>query len=332
MGTSLKSISENQNNIVRDFDFAIDELESHLLSIRHDMSKVRTMTFKKIYDLHKQVEIAESLELGNRRLSVASATEIERERRHFTTKIQRQLNTLNNQIKIFNYKAHQKNLREIIDVQCVMSHNKLKSFFSVFVQCFTQTLCDIHQSYKNLNCLIYDNPTNDKMKQVLLELYGIKDILNPIQSELSIVEKIIHCMKFIIIAKNAMLYEIKKEYFTNHHTLILQQQQQLQPQAQVKFNIDIDKINDIVIIIARKLSIDEHMIEDIDRTNDEQIPHLAAQRVKNIFNKIINTQDLNQMFLSKNGKKPLCAMNVATAVLKHVFGIDNNQENDSYFT
>ena len=101
----LRNISENQNNIVRDFDFAIDELESQLLSIRHDMSKVRTMTFKKIYDLHKQVEIAESLELGNRRYSVASATEIERERRHHTTKIQRQLNTLNNQIKIFNYKV-----------------------------------------------------------------------------------------------------------------------------------------------------------------------------------------------------------------------------------
>eukprot|EP01084_Bolivina_argentea_P128136 226538_1 len=95
--TKLKFIGENQNNIVRDFDFAIDELESHLLSIRHDMSKVRTMTFKKIYDLHKQVEIAETLELGNRRLSVASATEIERERRHFTTKIQRQLSTLSNQ-------------------------------------------------------------------------------------------------------------------------------------------------------------------------------------------------------------------------------------------
>ena len=103
--TKLRSISENQNNIVRDFDFAIDELESQLLSIRHDMSKVRTMTFKKIYDLHKQVEIAESLELGNRRLSVASATEIERERRHHTTKISRQLNTLNSQIRIFNYKV-----------------------------------------------------------------------------------------------------------------------------------------------------------------------------------------------------------------------------------
>ena len=59
----LKGISENQNQIVHDFDFAIDELESHLLSIRHDMSKVRTMTFKKIYDLHKQVSVSYCLSL-----------------------------------------------------------------------------------------------------------------------------------------------------------------------------------------------------------------------------------------------------------------------------
>merc|ERR1719411_2015147 len=92
--SSLRNISEHQKQIVREFDEEIDSLDSQLLAIRYDMSKVRTMTFKKIYDLHKQVQIAESLELGYRRLSVASATEIERERRHHSIKIQRQLQTL----------------------------------------------------------------------------------------------------------------------------------------------------------------------------------------------------------------------------------------------
>eukprot|EP01084_Bolivina_argentea_P176843 305955_1 len=187
--TSLQQISENQNNIVRDFDFAIDELESHLLSIRHDMSKVRTMTFKKIYDLHKQVEIAESLELGNRRLSVASATEIERERRHFGTKITRQLSTLSAQIEIFNINKYQNNLREIIDIQLVMSHNKLKAFFSVFTSSFTQTICDINICYQNLNCLMdekeeaesdhYDTENKSKIKKLCMELYGIYNVLLP---------------------------------------------------------------------------------------------------------------------------------------------------------
>ncbi len=49
------------------------------------MGKVRTITFKKIYDLHKQVQIADTIEL-------------ERERNHNNTKITRQLNTLNNYI------------------------------------------------------------------------------------------------------------------------------------------------------------------------------------------------------------------------------------------
>merc|ERR1712242_68118 len=162
------------------------------MAVRYEMSKLRTMTFKKIYDLHKQVQIAENLELGYRRLSVASATEIERERRHHSTKIRRQLTTLNNQIGRFNHGLYQKNLKEIIDVQSVMSDSKLKAFFSVFVQCFCQTLCDIALCYDNLNCFVGDMNADhihgnqwekermERIKKVCLEFYGINHILDPI--------------------------------------------------------------------------------------------------------------------------------------------------------
>eukprot|EP00484_Ammonia_sp_Unknown_P030380 CAMPEP_0197035078 /NCGR_PEP_ID=MMETSP1384-20130603/12965_1 /TAXON_ID=29189 /ORGANISM="Ammonia sp." /LENGTH=923 /DNA_ID=CAMNT_0042465089 /DNA_START=39 /DNA_END=2810 /DNA_ORIENTATION=+ len=392
----LRSISENQNTIVRDFDFAIEELESHLLSIRHDMSKVRTMTFKKIYDLHKEVEIAESLELGNRRLSVASATEIERERRHHTTKIQRQLNTLNNQIKLFNYRAHEKNLREIIDVQMVMSDTKLKSFFSVFNQCFAQTICDIDICYQNLNCLLEEKESQDQMefdniasantsssaslnggfdddvddlynrrneqrrdddrkhktawngmseenrlkiRQLCMEFYGVSHVLSKISlsrshspkkdkanADLTLVEKIVHCMKFIQICKNALLYEMHKAYYQmnvadGHEESALIDFATIQS---LKFKIDTSRlfINEIIIIIARKLSTHDHTLYDLDMTNDDQVPSLAQQRVKNVFEAIIKAQDLTKIFK----RKPLSAMQVASAVLKYVFGIEINEE------
>merc|ERR1712003_238285 len=56
-----------------------------------------------------------------------------------------------------------------------------------------------------------------KVKALCMELYGIQDVLeeieidtsnNSLNSDMSIVDKIVHCMKFIQIAKNAMLYEI----------------------------------------------------------------------------------------------------------------------------
>ena len=95
---------------------------------------------------------------------------------------------------------------------------------------------------------------------------------------------------------------------------------------QVKFKIETSRINEIIIIIGRKLSIDDHMIEEIDRTNDDQIGILAQMRVKAVFNSIIKAQDLNKLF--KN--KPLSRMAVATDILQYVFGIENNEANDSY--
>merc|ERR1712130_148484 len=115
---------------------------------------------------------------------------------------------------------------------------------------------------------------------------------------MSIVDKIVHCMKFIQISKNAMLYEIEKAYYQQHGDE--------DDVGSVKFHIETDKLNDIVIIIGRKLSIDEHMIEDIDRTQEEQIPQLAQMRVQRVFEYILNCGDLNKFF----GAKPLSAMDV----------------------
>merc|ERR1712228_214771 len=127
----MGKISVDQKQIVADYEEVIADSQQSLIRIRHDMAKVRTMTFKKIYDLHKQVQIAEALELGiNRRLSVASATELEKERRHFRIKIDRQLATLNNE-KIVNGQSnnaqieeYEQRLDEIVDVERVMSDKK----------------------------------------------------------------------------------------------------------------------------------------------------------------------------------------------------------------
>jgi len=135
---------------------------------------------------------------------------------------------------------------------------------------------------------------------------------------MNIVDKIVHCMKWIQISKNAMLYEVEKTYY--------QQNGDEDVVGTMKFEVDTDKLNDIVIIIARKLCIDEHMIEDIDRTQEEQIPRLAQMRVQRVFEYLLNCRDFNQLF----DGKPLSAMDVAIAILNSVFGMDNLQ-NDSYF-
>ena len=210
--TSLRNISEHQKQIVRDFDGNIEDLEQHLISIRYDMAKVRTMTFKKIYDLHKQVQIAESLELGYRRLSVASATEIERERRHHNIKIMRQLHTLNSQIKEFEYEKYEKNLMEIIDIEIVMSSNKLKSFFSVYVQIMAQTIIDIELTYNNLNSELPPIDGMGTTNSICNHLYGINNIIDTLHSQhhhhpQSLNDKLSKCAKFLKKIKKAIKIE-----------------------------------------------------------------------------------------------------------------------------
>ena len=281
-------------------------------------------------------------------------------------------------------------MREIIDIQLVMSDNKMKAFFSVFTQCFSQTICDIDLCYQNLQSLMdekredEDNDDADsrtdefdqigsssssenddepdianlfskkkknqskalksihdenkiKIKQLCMELYGVHNVLMKCslhdnryssrkkkQNDLTLVEKVVHCMKFIQICKNALLYELQKAYYQMNEA-----EGNIQNNFDInnlKFKIETARINEIIIIIGRKLSIDDHMWDDIDRTNDDQISSLAQMRVKTIFEHIIKAQDLTKIF----DRKPLSAMQVATAILKSVFDIDNNEINDSY--
>lgn len=302
---------------------------------------------------------------------MASATEIERERRHHSTKIRRQLTTLNTQIGRFNHVLYEKNLREIIDVQSVMSDSKLKSFFSVFCQCFSQTLCDISLCYENLNCFVgdaidddgHDNEGGDqweqqrveRIKRVCLELYGIAHVLGPIAMEktptptpmapasssrsskgkrkraerenverVSVAEKIVHCMRFVQICKNAVLYETQKAYYEEMSGVV---PDDMIPALgdEVRFKVETHRLNEMVVIVGRKLSIDSHMIDDIDRTSEEQVPRLAELRVRSVFEAIVRAQDLNALF----GRKPQSAMDVATVLLHQVFGIENNEATDS---
>ena len=331
---SLRNISEHQKQIVRDFDNQIEELEAHLLSIRYDMSKVRTMTFKKIYDLHKQVQIAESLELGYRRLSVASATEIERERRHHSIKIQRQLNTLNNQIKEFNYKIYEKNLKEIVDIQIIMSHKKLKTFFAVFIQTFSQTVIDIELTYNNLNSLL---PPIDggAVNSLCDSLYGIDNVLNKIESKKTpfLNDKLTKCFKFIKKIKKAIK--------------IQQKQQELEQQTnndnnnknnddEKKYNDDDDnkyndnnnnnsnkkkkksqkiktfQVNNVILIIARKLCI--NLKEEIEIKQDSQIARYAEMKTIDIFETILNGTKIFK-------KDPISQIDASRMILSKVYGI-----------
>lgn len=151
----LQKVSADQKQIVADYDRSIEGVQHKLQRIKVSAMKMRTMTFKKIYDLHRDVETAESLQdLANRRLSVASATELEREKRHFRIKIQRQIATLNNQIeKEVNREQmgkYEKRLEEMVDIQRVMSDSKSKAFFAVFVQSAMATLIDIELMYRHL--------------------------------------------------------------------------------------------------------------------------------------------------------------------------------------
>eukprot|EP00484_Ammonia_sp_Unknown_P023766 CAMPEP_0197031498 /NCGR_PEP_ID=MMETSP1384-20130603/10487_1 /TAXON_ID=29189 /ORGANISM="Ammonia sp." /LENGTH=718 /DNA_ID=CAMNT_0042461031 /DNA_START=210 /DNA_END=2366 /DNA_ORIENTATION=+ len=317
---SLQAISQHQKQIVSDYDECIEGLEQTLLRIRHDMGKVRTMTFKKIYDLHKQVQIAESLDLGlpNRRLSVASATELERERRHHSVKIQRQLSTLSNQIKHVmtpqQMEKYQANLYEIIDVQIVQSDKKLKSFFCVFVQIFNQTVCDVELMYRNLNSnkqqlSVLNGITTqehlEKITKLCHSLYGINNVLmqieDPQHSNLSLHDKLAKCMRFIAILKRAMAKQYKVTAIATY------------------------RLNAVAIYVARKLCVNEHMMDEIEKTHDQQIPRLAEIRSKDIFTAIVCGhkifQNANNPHKSKKNAKPKNIQQAGNLILQNVFGI-----------
>ena len=145
--------------------------------------------------------------------------------------------------------------------------------------------------------------------------------------EMSVAEKIVHCMRFIQICKNAVLYETHKQYI-EEMTGVLPEDMipALNEIDESKFKVDTHKLNDMVVIVGRKLSIDNHMIDDIEGISEEQVPKLAEMRVRTVFEAIVRVQDFNDFF----GRKPQSSMDVATVLLSRVFGIENNEGNDSY--
>lgn len=316
---ALKKVAEEQKQRVSDYDDQIEQLEQRLLRIRHDVMKVRTMTFKRIYDLHREVELAESLDLGmasNRRLSVASPTELERERRHHSTKIQRQISTLMESVKgIENERKKQKKnknememankqrLAEMVEVQSVMSDHKLKCFFCVFVQTANQTLCDAELMFHHLNSQeIHNGVTTkehlDKITNLCQSLYGINcviDKMNDNKHSLSLNDKLRKCSKFMLVLKRALAkqYRLKSMKQVPSHRLSL-----------------------IVIYVARKLCVHEHVVDEIERTHDQQIPRLAEIRAKDIFQAIIADQNI-----FRKHRKPSNIKEASHAILENVFGI-----------
>ena len=317
---SLRRISEHQNLIVRDFDDQIDHLDSELMSVRYEMSKVRTMTFKKIYDLHKQVQIAENLELGYRRLSVASATEIERERRHHTIKIRRQLTTLDAQIRGKTYGRYEGHLQGIRDVEVIMSNAKLKAFFSVYVQTVAQSILDIEMTNNNLNSEL---PPIDggRGNELCSHLYGIDVVLEEIESERgwSLHDKLSKCSKFVRKIKRAIKSEreqVEREQMENDPE---QRNNPFHPRDRVKRGkVKLFKVNKVIFIVARSLCVDREFSEQIQGNELSEISKFAEQKMKDIFRAILSGKKIFR-------RDPVSRIDAARRILKQVYGVQFEQ-------
>jgi len=305
----LQKVSRTQQQIVDDYDRSIESVEHKLQRIRHDAMKMRTMTFKKIYDLHREVELAESLDLNNRRLSVASATELERERRHFKIKIQRQIATLNNQIENElgrdQMAKYEKRLEEMVDIQRVMSDSKSKAFFAVFVQSAMATLIDIELMFRHLLTAEQPQVTDNgvtttehlqKIDKLCQSLYGVHSVIHQIrdtQRTMTLRQKLTHCMRFAAVLKRAIGKQFGVKRIATH------------------------RLHLVIIFVARKLVTNEHMVDEIERTHDQQIPRLAEIRSKDIFQAVISDRTI---FRGKR-RMPKNIKEASHRILHKVYGI-----------
>merc|ERR1712228_98680 len=290
----MGKISVDQKQIVADYEEVIADSQQSLIRIRHDMAKVRTMTFKKIYDLHKQVQIAEALELGYRRLSVASATEIERERRHHSIKIQRQLSTLKTFIqKSTNSRKHGNQFEQMIEIQHIMSNSKIKCFFCVFLQTMAQTIIDIELTFNNLNSEL--PPIDSKVNAICNTLYGIEYVLENIESaELyGLNDKVTKCVKFLNKIKSAIQCEESKE-------------------GKVKTF----ELNKVILIIARKVC--KNWKDEIIKIESDKVAKYAESKTRQIFEMILNGSKIFETM-------PKTKFDAAAQILKRVYNINATQ-------
>merc|ERR1712048_322671 len=304
--SGLRNISEHQKQIVREYDAEIDNFESMLMSVRYDMNKVRTMTFKKIYDLHRQVQIAEALELGiNRRLSVASATELERERRHHSVKIQRQLATLTSFMdkKSKNIIANA-NFAQVHELQRIMAHSHLKCFFCVYTQTMAQTVIDIELTFNNLNSEM--PPIDNKVNALCNTLYGIETILMPIESERyhGLNEKLTKCVQFLNKIKNAIACEQDAK------------EKEKEKEKGTKL-IKTFAINEVLLIVVRKICM--HWREQISEIETSRLPQFAQSQTIQMFQSVLQTEQ--KIF----ERAPKSKFDAAKQILKTVYDINAKQ-------
>ncbi|ETO32250.1 hypothetical protein RFI_04867 [Reticulomyxa filosa] len=324
---ALKRLSDVQQLMIKDLETAVDNTEADLVQVRYEMSKIRHATFAKLYELHKNIEIADTLDLGQRRVSVANATEIERERRHHATKIQRQLSSLQSQLREIDVGPYTTRLEEMVDCEVIMSDSKLKAFFCVFVQCFCQTLIDVHL----LNVYMDDNNNNNNNNNQtpdtrnvdpLAHFYGIHNVLDAIPSNtssssssssstsLSLDNKRKKIGQFIRVLQAAIAREKQATLLRRGSTADdeeqsqsqSQSQLQLQPQSQLRSNNNRTPPNDlkvkmedlvpIALLVGRKLTCDSNVRLHIDETDNLLVPKLAETRCLNIFTAVVYGVDI----------------------------------------
>jgi len=313
----LRNISEHQNALVGDLSARQEDLDSDLLSVRHEMSRLRTSTFKQIYDLHKQVQIAESLELGTRRLSVASATEVDQERRHHSVKIQRQLTTLAQCVAdLDSSRVSQQRwqLREMVDIERIMGHCKVKGFFCVFVQTMSQTLIDIEITHNQLNS---DLPPRDggRSNALCSELYGIERVVAQCGGGThSLHDKLVKCERFLRRIKHGIVRELSERESVGVG-VDGEVSQSAESAVVSEAKVSLLRVSKVMLIVARKLCVDERVREHIMGKEEGEVSEYAEERMRELFDAVLSGREVFEV-------EPMSQMDAARQILKRVYKVD----------
>ncbi|ETO15001.1 hypothetical protein RFI_22367 [Reticulomyxa filosa] len=317
----LKSVTEHQQLIVKEFEISIENMESDLLRIRHEMTNVRQNTFAQIYDLHKHIEIADLLSLGQHRVSVVCAAIQQQQqqqqqntcsvctyhlfyhmyKRHHTLKIQRQLSSLQSQLRVVDVELYTRRLGEMIDLEIVMSDPKLKAFFSVFVQSFCQTAIDVDLFHRQIHAssINPNSPANvtasveANMRNELSNFYGVGNILHTIDSQSSktLDLKVKKTMHFINLLRNAVAFEQQQEEQLQERQdrdddgdATANDQKKSHPPLKAK----IENLALVALFVGRKLCSDLDMQKSVEETEKMLVCRLAEMRCQDIFRAIVD--------------------------------------------
>jgi hypothetical protein len=274
--TSLKDLYEKQSSVVSNFESALENYEMELWEVQNEQIMLRKETFAQIYALHRDVEVADLMDIGGRRVSVASPTEIHKERKHHATKVQRMLNTLNKQLSEMKIDILAQQMSEIVDVQTVMSESNLKCFFTVFVQAFTQMIIDIELLWRQFETGVgIESKTLDFMETML----GRK-VLPEKETQAALKR----CYDFLLILKGAVRseqIELSKIYARRMGVVITDE-------LMADLRVDANQIDTVAMFIARKLTIDSSMQSDLtDSLSEEEVASLVVARCSDVFRAVV---------------------------------------------